>query len=406
MNYTKHFESLLAALKAEGRYRSFLPLRRKADAPPMAVTAQKERPVTVWCSNDYLGMSRHPVVLDAARAVIDACGVGAGGTRNIAGTSTYMVALEETLARLHGKQAALVFSSGYVANQTSLATLAQLLPDAVFFSDENNHASIIQGLRLARCVKHVFAHNDLNHLESLLRGAPQNAPKIIVFESLYSMDGDTSPIAEIAALARKYNALTYMDEVHAVGLYGAHGGGVAEARGLMDQIDIINGTLGKAFGCVGGYIAANTAIIDAIRSYGSGFIFTTALPPHMAAAADASVRYLMSSPIERTRHKETANLTKQILQSAGLHIMANDTHIVPLVIGDAALCKKKADILLTDHDIYVQPINYPTVPRGTERFRLTPSQFHSEQDIRRLADALCVILADMEKGRVRVDAAA
>lgn len=406
MNYLKHFETLLNTLRAEGRYRSFLPLRRDAAQPPLAMTPKHDGTITVWCSNDYLGMSRHPVVLDAARSAIDACGIGAGGTRNIAGTSTYIVSLEDTLARLHGKEAALVFSSGYVANQTSLATLAQLLPDAVFFSDENNHASIIQGLRLARCVKHVFAHNDLNHLESLLRGAPQNAPKIIVFESLYSMDGDTSPIADIVALAEKYNALTYMDEVHAVGLYGAHGGGIAEQRGLMDRVDIINGTLGKAFGCVGGYIAGKTAIIDAIRSYGSGFIFTTALPPHMAAAADASVNYLMSSNAERTLHQNAAHKTKRILGDAGLTIMANDTHIVPLIIGDAALCKKKADILLTEHNIYVQPINYPTVARGTERFRLTPSQFHTETDIRNLADALRVILADVEKGRITLDAAA
>ncbi|MDB5478478.1 MAG: 5-aminolevulinate synthase, partial [Alphaproteobacteria bacterium] len=345
-------------------------------------------------SNDYLGMSRHPLVIQTMHDVLDNVGAGAGGTRNIAGNSIYLVALEESLADLHGKEAALVFSSGYVANQTSLATLAKLMPETVIFSDENNHASIIQGLSLARCEKHVFRHNDAGHLEDLLKSVDAKRPKIIVFESVYSMDGDIAPIAELVALAKKYNALTYLDEVHAVGLYGPHGGGIAERENLSDAVDIINGTLGKAYGCVGGYIAASAEIIDVVRSYGSGFIFTTALPPHIAAGALASVNYLKASNVERVLHQERAALTKNILEKSGLNIMQTNTHIVPLVIGDAAICKQKADELLHNHHIYVQPINYPTVPRGTERFRLTPSPFHGRLDIEKLAAALLEVLAE------------
>ena len=394
MNYKLHFQSLLYALKNEGRYRSFLPLKRKAAQPPLAPRACSETPITVWCSNDYLGMSRHPVVLETIHRVLDETGAGAGGTRNIAGTSCYIVELEACIADLHNKEAALVFSSGYVANQTTLATLGQLLPEMIVFSDEKNHASIIQGIRLARCHKQVFRHNDLDHLESLLRAAPANAPKLIVFESIYSMDGDIGHIAEIIALAKKYHALTYIDEVHAVGMYGPRGGGVSEQLGLANQIDIINGTLGKAYGCVGGYIAGNSDIVDVIRSYGNGFIFTTALPPHIAAGATASITHLKNSSIERQGQQAMAALTKKSLQNAGLTIMETPTHIVPLIIGDAELCKQKTDQLLHDHRIYVQPINYPTVPRGMERFRLTPSPFHTPEDVARLTDALCDVFAE------------
>lgn len=393
MDYKKHFQSLLNLLKLEGRYRCFMPVKRLASNPTRAFGIDGKTPVTVWCSNDYLGMSRHPKVLETMHNVLDDVGAGAGGTRNIAGNSVYMLELEDTLAQLHKKEAALVFSSGYVANQTALATLAQLLPDAVIFSDEKNHASIIQGLRLARCEKHIFQHHDVMHLERLLQLYPLNRPKIVVFESVYSMDGDISPVQEIAEIAHKYNALTYLDEVHAVGMYGASGGGITERDGCTDQIDIINGTLGKAYGCVGGYIAASAEIIDVVRSYGSGFIFTTALPPHIAAGATTSIRHLQTSQIERQLHQERANLTKTMLESAGLGIMRTPTHIVPLLIGNAALCKLKADQLLQDHRIYVQPINYPTVPRGTERFRLTPSPFHSDEDIRTLVTALEAIAA-------------
>lgn len=394
MNYKLHFQSLLYALKNEGRYRSFLPLKRHAEQPPMAESVLCERPLTVWCSNDYLGMSRHPVVLQAMHRALDETGGGAGGTRNIAGTSGYIVDLETSIADLHGKEAALVFSSGYVANQTTIATLGQLLPEVILFSDENNHASIIQGIRLARCNKQVFRHNDTDHLEELLRTAPANAPKIIIFESVYSMDGDIGPIAEIIALAKKYHALTYIDEVHAVGMYGPRGGGIAEQLGLAGQIDIINGTLGKAFGCVGGYIAGNADIIDVIRSYGSGFIFTTALPPHIAAGAIASIEYLKSSSKERQAQQAMAAFTKKSLEDAGLTIMETPTHIVPLIVGDAELCKQKTDQLLRDHRLYVQPINYPTVPRGTERFRLTPSPFHTVEDVAKLTKALRDVFAE------------
>ncbi len=394
MNYKNHFRGLIDILKQEGRYRSFLPLKRTASNPPHATTHALQDPLTVWCSNDYLGMSRHPVVMDAMHRTLDEVGAGAGGTRNIAGTSSYIVELEETLADLHGKESALLFSSGYVANQTSLATLAQLLPGIIIFSDANNHASIIQGLALSRCEKRIFRHNDVEHLEELLKQSPPHVPKMIVFESVYSMDGDIGPIAEFIALARKYDALTYLDEVHAVGMYGPRGGGISEQLGLAGQIDIINGTLGKAYGCVGGYIAASAEIIDVVRSYGSGFIFTTALPPHIAAGATASVNYLKTSNIERQKQQEAVALTKHMLTHAGLTVMPSNTHIIPLLIGDAELCKQKADQLLHDYKIYVQPINYPTVERGTERFRITPSPFHTLQNINDLTTALCDVLAE------------
>lgn len=392
MNYLEHFQGLITKLKQEGRYRSFFPIKRDLGVPTHAQSPQMNAPITVWCGNDYLGMSRHPKVLDKIHRVLDEVGQGAGGTRNIAGNSTYLLELEQSLADLHGKEAALVFTSGYIANETALSTLAQLMPEVVIFSDEKNHASIIQGLRLARCEKHIFRHNDVAHLENLLQQAPANAPKIIVFESLYSMDGDIAPIEQIIDLAKRYNALTYIDEVHAVGLYGARGGGISEQLGLADQLDIINGTLGKAFGAIGGYVAGNRDIIDVIRSYGSGFIFTTAMPPHVAAGAATSIEHLKSSNEERRKHQKNVALTKKVLTEYGLNIMPTESHIIPLLIGDATLCKEKADQLLHEHHIYVQPINYPTVPRGTERFRLTPSPYHSEEDIYRLARALCTVL--------------
>lgn len=392
MNYRNHFRKLIDTLKQEGRYRSFFPIKRMAAQPSRAETPSKEEPITIWCGNDYLGMSRHPTVLATIHRVLDEVGTGAGGTRNIAGNSTYLLELENSLADLHHKEAALVFSSGYVANETALSTLAQLMPDVVIFSDEKNHASIIQGLRMARCEKWIFRHNDIQHLEQLLQQTPEHLPKLIVFESLYSMDGDIAPIAEFIALAKKYNALTYIDEVHAVGLYGPRGGGITEQLGLADQVDIINGTLGKAYGAIGGYIAGDRDIIDVVRSYGSGFIFTTAMPPHIAAGATASIEHLKTSNAEREKHQENVRLTRKILKDAGLNIMDNESHIVPMIIGDAVLCKEKADELLHTHHIYVQPINYPTVPRGTERFRLTPSPFHTEEDMHKLANALCAVL--------------
>jgi 5-aminolevulinate synthase len=394
MQYTKHFRQLIEKLKDEGRYRSFLPLKRNAAQPPFATSSTMSKPFTVWCSNDYLGMSRHPVVLKAMHDALDEVGAGSGGTRNIAGNSEYLMALEASLADLHHKESALMFSSGYVANQTALGTLALLMLDTIIFSDEKNHASMIQGMRLARCEKRIFKHNDPEHLEELLRAAPIGQPKIIAFESVYSMDGDISPIAEFIRLAKKYNALTYLDEVHAVGLCGPRGGGISEELGLVGDIDIINGTLGKAYGCVGGYIAGNAEIVDVVRSYGSGFIFTTAIPPHVAAGALASVEYLKTSNAERLAQQKITALTKQALVTTGLNILPTDTHVIPLIVGDADLCKQKADELLREHAIYVQPINYPTVPRGTERFRLTPSPFHSEEDVEKLVSALSDVFAD------------
>lgn len=404
MNYLEHFQNLIATLKQEGRYRSFFPIKRQA--PTKAASPAVDAPITVWCGNDYLGMSQHPKVVDTIHRVLDEVGNGAGGTRNIAGNSTYLLELEQSLADLHGKEAALVFSSGYVANETAISTLAQLMPDVVIFSDEKNHASIIQGLRMARCEKWIFRHNDVEHLEQLLQQTPDHLPKMIIFESLYSMDGDIAPIAEFVALAKKYNALTYIDEVHAVGLYGPRGGGITEQLGIADQLDIINGTLGKAFGSIGGYIAGNRDIIDVVRSYGSGFIFTTAMPPHVAAGATASIEHLKASQQEREKHQANVALTRKILLEYGLNIMTTESHIVPLIIGDPTLCKEKADQLLHEHHIYVQPINYPTVPRGTERFRLTPSPHHTEEDIQNLANALCSVLGVTPKAKQKLQIAA
>ena len=398
MQYRDQFKNRLNQLKSENRYRNFAELERHVGRHPHATWNSPSGPqdVVIWCSNDYLGMGQHPAVLDAMQSAIAQSGSGAGGTRNISGTSTAIVELEKALAALHNKPRALVLTSGYVANEASISALAGLLYDVVIFSDETNHASIISGIRYARCEKVIFRHNDCAHLETLLKAQPIDRPKIIIFESVYSMDGDTSPIAEIANLAEKYNALTYLDEVHAVGMYGAQGGGVAQMRGIADRIDVIQGTLGKAFGVMGGYIAADDVICDAVRSFGLGFIFTTALPPALACGALASVRYLQSSQTERDRQKQQAETLKQKLRNAGLPMLEGDTHIVPVMVNNADQCTRICQFLLNECQIYVQPINYPTVPKGTERLRLTPGPFHSDSMIDDLVAALQMAFSQID----------
>ena len=398
MHYRDRFKNRLNRLKSENLYRSFVELERHVGRHPYATWNSPCGPqdVVIWCSNDYLGMGQHPAVIDAMQSAIVHSGSGAGGTRNISGTSTAIVKLETALAELHDKSRALVLTSGYVANETSISALAGSLVDVVILSDEMKHASIISGIRYARCEKVIFRHNDCDHLEILLQEQPLDRPKIIIFESIYSMDGDTSPIAEIADLAQKYNALTYLDEVHAVGLYGEQGGGVAQMRGVADRIDVIQGTLGKAFGVMGGYIAADDVICDAVRSFGSGFIFTTALPPALAHGALASVQYLQSSSVERDRQKQQTQALKQKLRATDLPILEGDTHIVPVMVNDADICTRICQFLLNEHQIYVQPINYPTVPKGTERLRLTPGPFHSDSMIDDLVDALQLAFRQVE----------
>jgi 5-aminolevulinate synthase len=390
MDYESQFNQVLTQVKREGRYRVFADIVRKRGSFPEATqfTTQGERPITVWCSNDYLGMGQSAVVIAAMHQAIDVAGAGSGGTRNISGTTHFHVELESELADLHGKEAALLFTSGYIANDAALATLGNVLPGCIIFSDALNHASMIEGMRRSKAKRLVWRHNDLAHLEELLVSADPSAAKVIAFESVYSMDGDIAPIEAICGLAKKYGALTYLDEVHAVGLYGPRGAGVAERDGTMSDVDIINGTLAKAFGVMGGYIAASARFVDVVRSFAPGFIFTTSIPPVLAAGALASVRYLKSSQIERTRHQERAATLKSLLREAGLPVMDSASHIVPLLVGDPVSCKEVSDYLLSEHAIYVQPINYPTVPRGTERLRLTPSPFHSDDKMRALISAL------------------
>ena len=399
MDYQRIFEAAIDRLHAEGRYRIFIDILRDKGSYPNArcfAGHNGPKPIIVWCSNDYLAMGQNPAVIAAMEEALHDVGAGSGGTRNIGGNTHYHIDLEAELADLHGKEGALLFTSGYVSNDATLATLAKLLPGCIVFSDELNHASMIAGIRNSGCEKKVFRHNDLAHLEELLAAADPDAPKLIAFESVYSMDADVAPIAAICDLADKYHALTYCDEVHAVGMYGARGGGISERDGVAQRLTLIEGTLGKAFGVMGGYVAADKMIIDVIRSYAPGFIFTTSLSPVLVAGALASVRHLKASTVEREGQQASAAKLKEMFAAAGLPVMPSTTHIVPLMVGDPVDAKRISDILLAEYGIYVQPINYPTVPRGTERLRFTPGPAHNEAMMRELTDALVEIWSRLE----------
>jgi 5-aminolevulinate synthase len=406
MDYEAYFTASLDELKGEGRYRIFAELERRAGAYPKAKRHGAAGPdeVTVWCSNDYLGMGQHPKVLDAIHDTLDRCGAGAGGTRNIAGTTHQHVCLERELADLHGKEAALLFTSGYVSNWAALGTLGAKIPNVVILSDAGNHASMIEGIRHSRAERQVFAHNDWRDLDRRLSALSPDRPKLVAFESVYSMDGDIAPIAEILDVCEAHGAMSYIDEVHAVGLYGPRGGGIAEREGLMDRITVIEGTLGKAYGVLGGYIAASGALCDFVRSYSSGFIFTTALPPAMAAGAAASIRHLKDSSAERQGQQDRVATVRARLKAVGIPMMDNDSHIIPVMVGNPVHAKQISDWLLEEYGIYVQPINYPTVPRGTERLRITPSPVHTAEDIDRLVEALSEIWSRCALSRVAIAA--
>jgi 5-aminolevulinate synthase len=388
MNFDSFFKDRVDALHAEGRYRVFADLERRCGRFPRAFDHRIGNEVTVWCSNDYLGMGQNPKVLAAMAGELNQTGAGAGGTRNISGTSHAYVLLERELAELHGCQAALVFTSGFVANEAALSTLAGSMPGMVVLSDAMNHASMIAGIRNSRAERVIFRHNDLDHLAELLAGIPADRPKLVCFESVYSMDGDIAPIAQICDVADRYGAMTYLDEVHAVGLYGEHGGGISECDGVSHRLTVIQGTLAKAFGVMGGYVAGSSLMVDFLRGHAPGFIFTSALPPLLAAGVLAAVRHLRESQAERTRHQERVARVKRRLSEVRIPVMANNSHIVPVMVGDPVLCRAASDMLLREHNIYVQPINYPTVPRGTERLRITPTPLHSDEDIETLVTAL------------------
>ncbi len=396
VDYKELFANAIQQLKSEGRYRNFIELQRYAGKYPFAKDLTRNKDIILWCTNDYLGMSQNPLVIDKAIKTIKYVGVGAGGTRNIGGNSHSIITLEKEVADLHEKDSALVMTSGYVANEASLSALARLLPGCIFFSDEANHASIIAGIRHNKSEKHIFRHNDTNHLEELLSRADKNKPKIIVFESAYSMDGIVSPMEEICNLAKKYNALTYIDEVHTVGLYGERGAGMAAKLGVANKIDIIQGTFAKAYGLMGGYITGDKDLVDAIRSYASGFIFTTSLPPAIAEAARVSVNYLKHSNIERNQHQKQVSYTKKLLKQAKINVIDNDTHIIPILIGDPVKAERTSLRLLEEFGIYLQHINYPTVPRGTERLRVTPAPFHTNAMIEDFVGALKLVLSNLE----------